>query len=64
MIAQAPQVQAVPTQTYMSSGCRLPPCDSEVFTGDYLRWPTFRDVLSSIYINNTKLKMDFKDLPE
>jgi len=39
MIAQAPQVQAVPTQTYISSGCRLPPCDTEVFIGDYLRWP-------------------------
>jgi len=28
IIAQAPQVQAVPTQTYISSGCRLPPCDT------------------------------------
>jgi len=42
MIAQAPQVQAVPTQTYITSGCRLPPCDTKVFTGDSLRWPTFR----------------------
>jgi len=42
MIAQPPQVQAVPTQTYIPSGCRLPPCDTEVFTGDYLRWPNFR----------------------
>jgi len=46
MIAQAPQVT---TQTYISSGCWLPQCDSEVFTGDYLRWSTFRD------INNPRL---------
>jgi len=55
MIAQAPQVQAVPTQTYISSGCRLPPCDTEVFTGNYLRWPTFRDLFTAIYINNPRL---------
>jgi len=29
MIAQVPQVQAVLTQSYMSSGCRLPPSDTE-----------------------------------
>jgi len=55
MIAQAPQVQAVPTQIYISSGCRLPPCDTEVFTGDYLRWPTFRDLFTAIYIKNPRL---------
>jgi len=55
MIAQAPQVQAVPTQTYISSGCRLPPCGTEVFTGDYLRWPTIRDLFTAIYINNPGL---------
>jgi len=55
MKAQAPQVQAVPSQTYISSGCRLPPCDTEVFTGDYLRWPTFRDLFTAIYINNQRL---------
>jgi len=27
-IAQAPRVQAVPSQTYISSGCRLPPWDT------------------------------------
>ncbi|XP_051864327.1 uncharacterized protein LOC127566342 [Drosophila albomicans] len=26
-----------------SSGCRLPPIDTEVFRGDYLRWPTFHE---------------------
>jgi len=55
MIAQTPQVQAVPTQTYISSGCRLPPCDTEVFTGEYLWWPTFRDLFTVIYINNPGL---------
>jgi len=55
MIAKAPQVQAVPIQSYISSGCRLPPCDSEVFTRDCLRWPTFRDLFTAIYINNPRL---------
>jgi len=45
----------VSTQTYISSGFRLPPCDTEVFAGDYLRWPTFRDLLTAIYINNPRL---------
>jgi len=55
MTAQTPQVQAVPTRTYISSGCRLPPCDTEVFTGNYLRWPTFRYMFTAIYINNPRL---------
>ncbi|XP_041449408.1 uncharacterized protein LOC121404212 [Drosophila obscura] len=36
-------------------GCRLPPCDIEVFAGDYVRWPTFRDLFTAIYINNPRL---------
>ncbi|KMQ82157.1 gag-pol polyprotein precursor, partial [Lasius niger] len=52
--------QSIPTanaapQAYISSGCRLPPCDTEVFAGDYLRWPTFRDLFTAIYINNPRL---------
>nr|XP_044248535.1 LOW QUALITY PROTEIN: uncharacterized protein LOC123002433 [Drosophila takahashii] len=59
-IAQTPQnPQATSTpdtpQTYIPSGCHLPPCDTEVFTGDYLRWPTFRDLFTAIYINNPRL---------
>jgi len=25
------------------------PCDTEVFTEDYLHWPTFRDLLIDLY---------------
>ncbi|XP_060662126.1 uncharacterized protein LOC132795439 [Drosophila nasuta] len=46
------QTQAVP---FMSTGCRLPPCDTEVFGGDYTRWPTFRDLFTAIYIRNPRL---------
>jgi len=38
----------------ISSGCRLPPCDTEVFSGDYLRWPTIRDLFTAIYVNNPR----------
>ncbi|XP_051858192.1 uncharacterized protein LOC127565105 [Drosophila albomicans] len=38
-----------------SSGCRLPSVDTEVFCGDYLRWPTFRDLFTAIYVNNPRL---------
>ncbi|XP_070141562.1 uncharacterized protein [Drosophila kikkawai] len=29
--------------------------DTEVFAGDYLRWPTFRDLFTAIYIHNSRL---------
>ncbi|XP_060665633.1 uncharacterized protein LOC132797900 [Drosophila nasuta] len=32
-----------------------PPIDTEVFRGDYLRWPTFRDLFTAIYVNNPRL---------
>ncbi|XP_043861816.1 uncharacterized protein LOC122756427 [Drosophila santomea] len=50
-----PQVAQAPSQPLISSGCRLPPCDTEVFDGDYLRWPTFRDLFTAIYVNNPRL---------
>ncbi|KAH8357401.1 hypothetical protein KR084_000230, partial [Drosophila pseudotakahashii] len=59
--AQTPQIPqstsspADPPLTYIPSGCHLPPCDTEVFTGDYLRWPTFRDLFTAIDINNPRL---------
>ncbi|XP_067614542.1 uncharacterized protein [Eurosta solidaginis] len=34
---------------------RLPACDTEVFKGDYLSWPTFRDLFTAIYKNNSRL---------
>jgi len=52
------ETQNRPTPQYVapsSSGCRLPPCETEVFHGDYSRWPTFRDLFTAIYINNPRL---------
>ncbi|XP_036319448.1 uncharacterized protein LOC118755451 [Rhagoletis pomonella] len=33
----------------------LPPCDIDAFKGDYLSWPTFRDMFTAIYILNKRL---------
>ena len=37
------------------SSFHLPPCDIEIFCGDYLNWPSFRDLFTAVYINNTQL---------
>ncbi|KAH8321092.1 hypothetical protein KR059_005843, partial [Drosophila kikkawai] len=54
--AASQSIQAsAPAPTPPSMGCRLPPVDTEVFAGDYLRWPTFRDLFTAIYIHNSRL---------
>ncbi|XP_075162723.1 uncharacterized protein LOC142235354 [Haematobia irritans] len=37
------------------SSISVPPCDTEIFHGDYLNWPSFRDLFTAIYVNNKKL---------
>ncbi|KAH8266438.1 hypothetical protein KR044_009139, partial [Drosophila immigrans] len=57
-IERASPAAAAPQQAMANipfGGCRLPPCDTEVFHGDYLRWPTFRDLFTAIYIDNPRL---------
>ncbi|XP_075163039.1 uncharacterized protein LOC142235663 [Haematobia irritans] len=38
-----------------SSSLTVPPCDTQVFHGDYISWPSFRDLFTAIYVNNKKL---------
>ncbi|XP_075150843.1 uncharacterized protein LOC142224951 [Haematobia irritans] len=33
----------------------LPPCDTDVFNGDFYSWPSFRDIFTAVYINNARL---------
>ncbi|XP_075150623.1 uncharacterized protein LOC142224721 [Haematobia irritans] len=33
----------------------LPPCDTDVFEGNFLDWPTFRDLFQAVYVNNSRL---------
>jgi len=53
--SQIPQAPVTPSQNSTSYGCRLPPIDTEVFSGGYLRWPTFRDLFTAIYVDNPSL---------
>lgn len=42
--------------TSNSAQCiKVPPCDTETFYGDYLTWPSFRDMFTAVYINHPKL---------
>ncbi|XP_075151048.1 uncharacterized protein LOC142225157 [Haematobia irritans] len=44
-----------PTTSDFSTALRLPPCDTDIFRGGYSAWPSFRDLFSAIYINNSRL---------
>lgn len=43
------------TMIYNQPQLKLPPCDTDVFYGSYKTWPTFRDLFSAIYVQNTRL---------
>ncbi|XP_036348072.1 uncharacterized protein LOC118757468, partial [Rhagoletis pomonella] len=45
----------VEDQSDREHSIHLPPCDTDVFKGDYLSWPTFRDMFTAIYILNKRL---------
>ncbi|XP_075163831.1 uncharacterized protein LOC142236501 [Haematobia irritans] len=47
----------VPVEIPNSPHINLPPCDTEVFHGDYSSWPTFRDLFTAIYVNNSRLSL-------
>ncbi|XP_036347521.1 uncharacterized protein LOC118756892 [Rhagoletis pomonella] len=45
----------VQDQSVREHNIHLPPCDTDVFKGDYLSWPSFRDMFTAIYILNKRL---------
>lgn len=34
---------------------KVPPCDTEIFSGGYEEWPSFRDMFTAVYVNHPKL---------
>ncbi|XP_068144195.1 uncharacterized protein [Drosophila tropicalis] len=53
--APTPPNRHAPTSAPAERGCRLPPIDTEVFSGDYLKWPTFRDLFTAIYKGDSRI---------
>lgn len=54
----APSVKSFdfgPIQSDSVHNLALPPCDTDVFEGDFHSWPTFRDLFTAVYINNARL---------
>ena len=39
----------------LQNGVEVPPCDIEIFYGDYLMWPSFKDLFTAVYIKNSHL---------
>ena len=39
----------------IQQGFQVPPCDMEISSGDYLKWPSFRDLFTAIYLKNSRL---------
>ncbi|XP_046865643.1 uncharacterized protein LOC124459905 [Drosophila willistoni] len=53
--ASTPPNRHGPTSAPAERGSRLAPIDTEVFTGDYFKWPTFRDLFTAIYISDSRI---------
>lgn len=34
---------------------KVPPCDTDIFSGGYEEWPSFRDMFTAVYVNHPKL---------
>ena len=52
---QFEEVTVQKTEASGSRGFHVPPCDMEVFSGDYLKWPSFRDLFTAVYVKNSSL---------
>ncbi|XP_075157647.1 uncharacterized protein LOC142230914 [Haematobia irritans] len=54
-LGQEIRPKAQTAETGPSYSFNLPPCELAVFQGDYMSWPTFRDMFTAVCINNSKL---------
>ena len=39
----------------IQQGFQVSPCDMEIFNGDYLKWPSFKDLFTAVYVKNNRL---------
>ncbi|XP_073811758.1 uncharacterized protein [Musca autumnalis] len=51
----SPVPQSHSSNIHSGYSFNLPPCDLEVFSGDSMAWPTFRDMFTAMYIDNSRL---------
>ncbi|XP_075153988.1 uncharacterized protein LOC142227367 [Haematobia irritans] len=47
--------ETAPAVQKSTTSIAVPPCDTQVFHGDYVNWPSFRDLFTAIYVNNKRL---------
>jgi len=52
---QTPQAPVSSVPKFYDLWLYVPPVDTEVFSCDYLRWPTFWGLYTAIYIDNPSL---------
>ncbi|XP_069961563.1 uncharacterized protein [Bactrocera oleae] len=52
------------TSRDIGSSIHLPPCDTDIFYGDFVTWPPFRDMFTAIYTTPDKLLTQFWEVEE
>ena len=54
-VSNDPGVQSTLPNSEHSHNIKVPACDTQDFHGNYLEWPSLRDMFTAVYINHSKL---------